>query len=378
MNLHAHGGYRHRLAAADLQALKDAHPILDVVGSYGVELRRQGRAYMGRCPFHADAGRPNLYVWSETATWWCFRCCVGGDSIRFVELAEKLSFRDAVQRLGQPSLGSLVTRVSPQRRSAPGHKPSYDGREPEELRALEAATSLYHQRLLTDERALLYLAGRGVSHNVVMDCRLGYASGEELLAYLQWRSLPAGPAIKVGLLDGAGREFLAGRIVVPELRAGRPVWLVGRTLEPACSPPADELPAPKYLALPGARPLLGFERARGFSTVMVTEGVLDFVIARGWGYPAVGLMGTHVSPAVIEQLRQFQRVYLVLDQDHAGVAATLRLIQTLGPAAVPVTLPAGIKDVADLAPSADGPQQLAAALLAAAGVEPDAVSVGTA
>jgi DNA primase len=103
---------------------------------------------------------------------------------------------------------------------------------PDDLRALEAATSLYHQRLLTDSLALAYLEGRGVSRELIVECRLGYAAGSELLAYLRWRSLPLGPAMRVGLLDAAGREFLAGRIVIPELRSGQPVWLVGRILEP--------------------------------------------------------------------------------------------------------------------------------------------------
>jgi hypothetical protein len=46
---------------------------------------------------------------------------------------------------------------------------------------------------------------------------------------------------------GAGpREFLAGRIVVPELRGSHCVWFIGRTLE-------DTPGLPKYLALGGER-----------------------------------------------------------------------------------------------------------------------------
>jgi len=66
----------------DTAALKQAHPIEDVVGRYGIELKRQGRALVGRCPFHADGGRPNLHVFPHTRTWWCFRCCLGGDVVR--------------------------------------------------------------------------------------------------------------------------------------------------------------------------------------------------------------------------------------------------------------------------------------------------------
>ncbi|MBV9899277.1 MAG: hypothetical protein JO020_34405, partial [Chloroflexi bacterium] len=36
------------------------HPIAEVVAQYGIDLRRSGSALVGRCPFHADGGRPNL------------------------------------------------------------------------------------------------------------------------------------------------------------------------------------------------------------------------------------------------------------------------------------------------------------------------------
>src|SRR5207245_6088255 len=48
-----------------------------------------------------------------------------------------------------------------------------------------------------------------------------------------------------GLLAAGGREVGGGRIGVPELRHDKPVWLVGRLLEPT----AD---VPRYLGLSGA------------------------------------------------------------------------------------------------------------------------------
>jgi DNA primase len=91
---------------------------------------------------------------------------------------------------------------------------------------------------------------------------------------------------------------------------------------------------------------------------------------RNWGYPAVALVGTYTSPDVVDQLRSFKRVYLVLDQDDAGLEATLKLVQSLGSSAVPVALPEGIKDVAELAPRADGKALFAGALLEALGAAP--------
>ncbi len=52
----------------DTAALKQAYPIKEVIAAYGIELKRQGRAFVGRCPFHADGGRPNLTVFPTTQT----------------------------------------------------------------------------------------------------------------------------------------------------------------------------------------------------------------------------------------------------------------------------------------------------------------------
>ena len=45
----------------------------------------------------------------------------------------------------------------------------------------------------------------------------------------------------------------------------------------------------------------------------------------------------------------------------------MRLVDALGPAAIPVALPVGIKDVAELAPRVDGQAVFASALVEAVG-----------
>jgi len=296
LTLAGNAAYTRRAERVDLEALKHAQPIQEVVARYGIELRRQGRSAVGRCPFHPDGGRPNLYIWADTRSWWCFRCNVGGDVIRFVELAESLSFREAIERLSGASLGKLAARITPLAATSVAVPAGFENRDPDELAALQAATSMYHHRLLTDPAALAYVAQRGLDRVAVQNYRIGYAAGDELMPYLRWRRLPLGPALRVGLLNHAGREFLAGRIVVPELRDGHPVWLVGRILEQVQVPQADENAAelpPKYLALRGSKPLLGWEQACGSATVIAVEGVFDLLTLRTWGFPAVALVGTH-------------------------------------------------------------------------------------
>jgi DNA primase len=359
----AHTPNRH---GVDTEALKLAHPIEEVIARYGIELRRQGQALVGRCPLHHDRGRPNLHVWPASSSWWCFRCSTGGDVIRWVQLVEQVDFRQAVDRLD-----SGIQRA-PRALAAPGRpsQPRPLERDPQEAAVLHAATMLYHQRLLSDATAMAYLAGRGIVRATVEACHLGYAAGDELIPYLAWRRLGLEPALRVGLLGRNGREFLAGRIVVPDLRGQQPVWLVGRLLAVDLQTDDSADPPPKYLGLHGSKPLLGLEQAGTAPSVIATEGVFDWLTLRRWGYPTVALLGTHARPDIVERLRGFQRVYLVLDRDDTGLEATIRLADALGPAAIAVALPDGIKDVAELAPRGDGQAIFARALLDAVGATP--------
>ena len=46
----------------DVQAIRRANPIAELVGKSGVELQRLGQRLTGRCPFHSDT-QPSLVVY---------------------------------------------------------------------------------------------------------------------------------------------------------------------------------------------------------------------------------------------------------------------------------------------------------------------------
>jgi DNA primase len=343
------------LTRIDTGQVKRAHPVEEIVCRYGIELRPVGRALVGRCPFHVDGGRPNLHVYPGNASWYCYRCASGGDVISFVMRLEGIGFRDAVARLDGGPFSTSPTPPRPSKRARVRRaRPTVRGAA--ERACLAAAVELYHNRLLADPAALAYVAGRGLERSTLERCRVGYATGDELAAYLRWRRLPAPAAVRVGLLGRDGREFLAGRVVVPEVRRGEPVWLVGRTVE-------DTGGGPKYLGLPGAKPLLGWEMAPGSPTLILVEGVFDWLTLVQWGFPSLALVGTRVRPDALRALgARFERVYLALDADDAGGEAAAALARALGPRATMVRLPDGVKDVAELAPRPDGRALFAAAL----------------
>jgi DNA primase len=220
--------------------------------------------------------------------------------------------------------------------------------------------TLYHHRLLGGDDALRYVLDRGIDLPTIERCQIGYAAGDQLLPMLRWRQLPLWAALRVGLLNRHGAEHLAGRIVVPDLLDGHPTWLIGRDLRAA----EDR---PKYLGLPGLKPLFAWHQARDQSTVVAVEGVFDLLTLRMWGYPAVALLGTDVRHDLLADLQSFRRVYLALDNDDAGSEATCGLLDRIGSAAVGVALPDDVNDVAELALRPDGQAIFASSLLRAVG-----------
>ena len=333
----------------DTPAIRRYHPLREVVERYGVALGRGGGRPLGRCPFHRDR-EPSLALYLDDPAdehFHCFGCGAHGDVIRFVELIERLPFLAAAAAL--TAAGGAAATAPPLRRSA-----TAGGRQPVALRTppdracLAAAIAHYHRQLLREPAALAYCAERGLDRDTLARHRIGYApargDGDDLLAALAREGFLPARVRRARLADPQGREFLAGRIVIPELRDGAPVWAIGRRIAGA---------GPRYLGLPGAKPLLGLAEARGASAVYLTEGPFDRLTLGRWGFPAVALAGTRAGPTVMSDLAAFPRIYLVLDADEAGREATTRLADALGSRATPVALP-HVKDVADLGRRPDG------------------------
>jgi DNA primase len=68
----------------DVAAIRAAHPIEDVVAASGVELRRSGKAFMARCPFHVEDRTPSMSVGGVPGRYHCFACAAGSDVIDYV------------------------------------------------------------------------------------------------------------------------------------------------------------------------------------------------------------------------------------------------------------------------------------------------------
>ena len=98
------------------EQVRQATDIVELVGRY-LDLRRQGRHFVGLCPWHNDR-KPSLTVNQDRQTWKCWVCDIGGDVFSFVMQKEGCDFREALQMLADRA----GIQLSPhgQRRAEPG------------------------------------------------------------------------------------------------------------------------------------------------------------------------------------------------------------------------------------------------------------------
>src|SRR5512136_2114525 len=78
-----------------LDDVRSAVNIVSLVSEY-VALKKRGRNYLARCPFHTEK-TPSFNVSEEKQIFMCFGCGIGGDVFRFVMQIEHFSFVEAVQ-----------------------------------------------------------------------------------------------------------------------------------------------------------------------------------------------------------------------------------------------------------------------------------------
>lgn len=100
-----------RISDAELARLKAEVSVQRLVEGVGVELRRQGKDLIGRCPFHED-GTPSLVITPAKNLWHCLGACqAGGGPVDWVITAQGVSFRHAVELLLQesPALSTLAS-----------------------------------------------------------------------------------------------------------------------------------------------------------------------------------------------------------------------------------------------------------------------------
>jgi DNA primase len=291
-----------------------------------VTLRKAGKEFQARCPFH-DEKTPSFTVSPTKQFYHCFGCGAHGTAIGFLMEYERLEFPDAVEELAR-SVGLEVPREA---------GPAPDG-SLDELRALLERVDAHYQRQLREhpqrERAVDYLKARGVDGPTAARFGLGYAPpGWDGLR----DDLGAGATeglLKLGLLierdGGGGYDRFRDRIMFPiRDRRGRVVGFGGRTL---ADDPAKYMNSPESPLFHKGRELYGLFEARSavrqLERLVVVEGYMDVVALAQHEVPfAVATLGTATTVEHLDVLyRAAPEVVFCFDGDRAGRQAAWRAL----------------------------------------------------
>ena len=307
--------------------------IVDVIDER-VTLKKAGREYMARCPFH-DERTPSFTVSREKQFYHCFGCGAHGTAIGFLMDYAHMSFVEAIHELAARA-GIPVPSSSTEARAAPDHSGLYE--------ALEETARFYRTQLrehTAADRAVTYLKGRGLSGQVAAAFGIGFAppGWNTLLRHLGTSPGRIEALSRAGLIiekEGGGHyDRFRDRIMFPILdRRGRTVGFGGRAV-------GDD--TPKYLNSPETpvfhkgKEVYGLFQAREVqgnpAQLLVVEGYMDVVALAQFGIRnTVATLGTAITPDHLRQLfRATETVVFCFDGDAAGRRAAWRALETALP-----------------------------------------------
>lgn len=332
------------------EQVRDAADIVEVISGY-VPLKKRGQNYWGCCPFHGEK-TPSFSVNPAKNMFYCFGCHEGGDIFKFIMKIDNCGFIDAVKLLANrygipiPEKQKTAAEIAREKQNESIYK------------ANDLAARFFQACLLKTAHgkpALAYLAGRGITQEIIERFGIGYALDNfvALVTSLGKRGLSAQLLTQAGLVAEGQKGYydkFRNRVMIP-IRNGRGhiVGFGGRVLDNS---------TPKYLNTSETQwfnkrwLLFGLDVAaraiRTKSQAIVVEGYMDAISLHAAGLDnVVASMGTAFSEQQAKLLKRMAaEVIFCYDSDSAGRKASVRAVSIAQAAGLKVRI-AGVPDGKD-------------------------------
>ena len=313
-----------------VQNIKDNLSIVDHIQKF-ISLKNSGRDYLGVCPFHDDH-KPSMRVSDDKGLFHCFACGTGGDIIGFHMKFNNLDFVSALKELAEIAGVELPSRSS-KTNAKPNNELLY--------KINNFTQKIYLKNLYQTqegEKALDYLASRGLKKELIEQFGLGYSinSWNDLSDRMIGKNVPLNKATELGLVNKSSKsqsgyyDRFRGRIIFPIFDLNNKIaGFGGRTL-------FDD--DPKYLNSPESplynksSILYGLNETRNDirkeNKVIIVEGYIDLLSLFQNGIKnVVATLGTSLTSNHAKLLKRFcENMVIVYDGDKSGVSASLRAL----------------------------------------------------
>lgn len=313
-----------------IQKIKEENDIVDIVSEV-VTLRKTGKNYLGRCPFHSEK-TPSFTVSSEKQIYKCFGCGEAGNVISFVMKTRNMAFPDAVKFLGE-KVGIVVDDTN-----SPGKSSAANEKYQRMYDINIQAGRYYYTNLKRYKAPYEYLKGRGITDETIKKFGIGFAldNWQGIRSYLKQRGFSEEEILELGLTTknekGNIYDRFRNRIIFPVFNvSGRVIGFGGRVLDDS---------KPKYLNSPETpifhkgTNLYGLNLAiknNSARTVIMVEGYMDVISLFQQGVTnVVATLGTALTEGQCKLLKRYiDTVIVSFDSDTAGQNATIRGLEIL-------------------------------------------------
>ncbi|MCU9935472.1 DNA primase [Mycoplasmopsis cynos] len=301
--------------------------IVNLISSY-ISLTKKGNNYIGLCPFHQDT-TPSFTISPIKKIYKCFSCSESGNAITFVKKYLNKNYYQSLEFLAKEL--NLNYDFSAFLNS---HLPQMTDEELEITEALNVVNAFYKIQIFKNSKAQEYLASRNLLDDELRKkFDIGYAPENELIEYFsQNTELDKKILFQAGLINDNFKELFKNRITFGIRNSyGNIVGFSARVL--------NNQQKPKYLNSPETKLfnksqiLYNFFNAKEHieknKEVIIVEGFMDVIALDKVGiYNSVALMGTALTLEHLQLIKKYQ-IALFLDNDEAGIQATLKSIKTL-------------------------------------------------
>jgi DNA primase len=327
-----------RLHPSTIEAVRERADLVDIV-SEQVVLKKQGKDFVGLCPFHDDKS-PSFSVSPSKQFYYCFSCGAGGNVFKFMMELGQRSFAEVVLDLAR-RYQVPVTTLEPAQQQELQRKLSLR----EQLYEIVAIAAKFYEHALYQpdgQQALAYLREeRQLSDQTIRHFLLGYAppGWQTLYGYLvEQKRYPVTLVEQAGLIvprQGGGGYYdrFRDRLMVPiHDSPNRLIGFGGRSLSPETQP--KYLNSPETELFDKGKTLYGLDKAKAAiaqqDRAIVVEGYFDVIALHAAGITcAVAALGTALNQGQVKQLLRYsesKQIIFNFDADAAGVKAAERAI----------------------------------------------------
>ena len=305
--------------------------IVDIIENFS-KLTKFGSSLKTLCNVHGDK-TPSLSINPKKQIYKCFVCDHGGNALDYLMWAQNFSWNEAVEYLIKAS-GENVENFQ----SLFQNKKPKSENEIKLLKVLQEASDIfnYYLNIYLDERnndITNFVLKRNLSKELIDKFKLGYApsfnSEDNYIDILEKKENEKATLINASILNDAGSHpFYVNRLIFPIIdEDNNVVAFSGRKIDDQDDKLPKYLNSKESLVFKKSSIIYNYNNARKFDSIIIVEGFMDVISLAKIGYDnAVALMGLYISKNLVDKLKNHKEILLCLDNDQAGLNATMKLI----------------------------------------------------